>query len=236
MNKPGLSERLVCIASNVKSGGIVADIGCDHAFTSIYLVKNGIAEGAIAMDINKAPLERAQKHILQYGVENKIFTRLCDGAKGLGVGEADTILISGMGGALIVGILSDSIRVVNTAKELVLSPQSEIFRVRHFLHDNGFMITNEDMVKEQGKFYVVIRAVHGTQRFKDEACYKYGDYLINNKNKVLKEFLIKEKGRISRILNNFYAGGLLKGRAVQERKSRLEMEYDMIEKVLDKIN
>ena len=92
-------ERLKCIASNVKSGGIVADIGCDHAFTSIYLVEEKLARGAIAIDINKEPLKRAWQHIQESGMEEYISVRLSNGARGLKKGEADTILISGMGGA-----------------------------------------------------------------------------------------------------------------------------------------
>ena len=157
------SERLKCIASNVKSGGIVADIGCDHAFTSIYLVEEKLARGAVAMDINKEPLKRAWQHIKEAGMEEYISVRLSDGARELKKGEADTILISGMGGALITDILKQSIDIIKYAEELVLSPQSEIYIVRHFLHDNGFKIVSEDMVKEQGKFYVVIRAVPGCQ-------------------------------------------------------------------------
>ncbi len=167
-------ERLKCIASNVKSGGIVADIGCDHAFTSIYLVEEKLARGAIAIDINKEPLKRAWQHIQESGMEEYISVRLSNGARGLKKGEADTILISGMGGALIASILEESINIIKDAKELVLSPQSEIYIVRHFLHDNGFKIVSEEMVKEQGKFYVVIRAVPGSQHYKDESGYIWG--------------------------------------------------------------
>lgn len=229
MSKLKLSERLYCVASNVKSGGVVADIGCDHGFVSIYLVEKKLAKGAIAMDINKGPLERAKGHILEYGMEAYIATRLSDGAKELKKGEADTILISGMGGALTVKILSESIDIVKNTKELVLSPQSEIHLVRHFLHDNGFKIENEDMVKEQGKFYVVIRAVSGRQHFADNTGYIYGEFLINNKNPILKEYLIKEQERISLVLKK-----LAKEHSL--RKAALEDEYRTLENLIKKIS
>ncbi|MCX4326321.1 MAG: class I SAM-dependent methyltransferase [Lachnospiraceae bacterium] len=226
MNNIKLSKRLECIVSNVKSGGIVADIGCDHAFTSICLVERKLAKGAIAMDINKEPLKRAKKHITEAGMEEYILTRLSDGAKELKEGEADTILISGLGGALITDILSKSLNIIKTSEELVLSPQSEIYLVRHFLHDNGFKIVHEDMVKEQGKFYVIIRAVQGEEHYKEEAGYIYGEYLAGTKNPVLKEFLIKEQKRIENILDNF---------VIQEkRKGTLLKEYNMIKSILYK--
>ncbi len=227
-------ERLKCIASNVKSGGIVADIGCDHAFTSIYLVEEKLARGAIAIDINKEPLKRAWQHIQESGMEEYISVRLSNGARELKKGEADTILISGMGGALIASILEESINIIKDAKELVLSPQSEIYIVRHFLHDNGFKIVSEEMVKEQGKFYVVIRAVPGSQHYKDESGYIYGEYLIENKNKILEEFLLKEQKRTGSILDSLASSS--GSAAVKERKDTLLKEYNMIKGILKKIN
>ena len=227
-------ERLKCIASNVKSGGIVADIGCDHAFTSIYLVEEKLARGAIAIDINKEPLKRAWQHIQESGMEEYISVRLSNGARGLKKGEADTILISGMGGALIASILEESINIIKDAKELVLSPQSEIYIVRHFLHDNGFKIVSEEMGKEQGKFYVVIRAVPGSQHYKDESGYIYGEYLIENKNKILEEFLLKEQKRTGSILDSLASAS--GSAAVKERKDTLLKEYNMIKGILKKIN
>ena len=228
MSSIKLSKRLECIVSNVKSGGIVADIGCDHAFTSICLVERKLAKGAIAMDINKGPLKMAKKHITQAGMEEYILTRLSDGAEELKEGEADTILISGLGGALITDILAKSINTIKTSEELVLSPQSEIYLVRHFLHNNGFKIVHEDMVKEQGKFYVIIRAVQGEEHYKEEAGYIYGEYLINHKNQILKEFLIKEQKRIKTILDSL--------NAQEKRKGTLLEEYNMIKGILYKIS
>ena len=93
-----LSKRLQTVAHQVKCGGVAADIGCDHGFTSIYLIEQGLAKHVIAMDINEGPLERAKEHIREYGMEADIETRLSDGTAKLAPGEADTLLISGMGG------------------------------------------------------------------------------------------------------------------------------------------
>ena len=89
----------------ITKGGKVADIGCDHAYLSIYMIKHQIAESVIAMDVNRGPLERARDNIRKSGYENQINVRLSDGIKELNVGEADTLLIAGMGGGLIQKIL-----------------------------------------------------------------------------------------------------------------------------------
>ena len=160
-----LSKRLQHVADMVSSGGVVADIGCDHGFTSIYLVKHQKVKSAIAMDINKGPLERAKEHVNLSGFEGQIDIRLSDGLEKLSIGEADTILISGMGGALIKNILFRHKEIVIHSKELVLSPQSEIFLVRKALHELGFQIQKEEMVFEQGKFYVIMRGVPGRENY-----------------------------------------------------------------------
>ena len=153
-----LSERLRAVTELVTKGNRVADIGCDHAYTSIYLVKKGIAPCAIAMDINAGPIERAKENVALYGLADKITVRRSDGVKELGVEEADTLLITGMGGLLMKKILSDKPEVTAAAKELVLQPQSEVEELRRFLHSIGFVITTEQIRKEDGKFYVMFQA------------------------------------------------------------------------------
>ena len=168
MSKVKLSKRLEVVASCVGSGGTVADIGCDHGFTSIYLTENKMAKCGIAMDINKGPLEKAKIHIEQAGLKDKIETRLSNGLDKLEIGEADTILISGMGGALITEILTKEKDKTLSAKELVLSPQSEIYLVRKCLHELGFFIQCEKMVFDMGKYYVVIKALRKDVAVKSE--------------------------------------------------------------------
>ena len=154
-----LSKRLQAVADQMFSGGVAADIGCDHAFVSIYLVSEGKASAAIAMDVNPGPLERAAAHVQEAGLEDRISLRLSDGMDKLEAGEADTIIVSGMGGALTERILRAKQNVVQSAKELVLSPQSEIYKVRYCLHELGFRIASEKMVKDKEKYYVIMRAV-----------------------------------------------------------------------------
>ena len=120
----------------VTTGGILADIGTDHAYVPIALVQRQKIKGAIAMDINEGPLARAQEHIRAARLEEYIQTRLSDGAEALLPNEADSILIAGMGGELILHILTEGESVCSTAKELILQPQSEIHKVREYLRQH----------------------------------------------------------------------------------------------------
>lgn len=185
-----LSYRLKTVAELVNTGGAVADIGCDHAYVSIYLIQNNLAAKVIAMDVNKGPLEKAKENINHYGLEAVIETRLSDGAGELVEGEADTLLIGGMGGALTIKILSQSEAVVLACRQLVLQPQSEIHLVRKYLRKIGFVIEKEKMLIDDGKYYVAMRAVKSDELFEGRELFdRYGKYLLEEKAPVLQQYL-----------------------------------------------
>lgn len=154
-----LSKRLQAVANSVTKGNRVADVGCDHAYISIYLIRQNIAPGVIAMDVNKGPLERGRENIERLLLSGQIETRLSDGLCKLNPGEADTILIAGMGGALTVRILEEGLASVKKCKELVLQPQSELAFVRKFIEQIEFEIAEEQMLIDDGKYYTIIKAI-----------------------------------------------------------------------------
>lgn len=228
-----LSKRLRAVADYVTPGSVVADIGCDHAHTSIYLIQNHIAKAVIALDINVGPLERARENISKYHLEEKIQTRRSDGAQKLKTGEADTLLISGMGGALMVRILQDSLAVVKSAKELILQPQSEINLVRKFLWQQGYSVIEENMLLEEGKYYVIIKAVSKEEKEQEEVFFWYGKPLLKSKNPVLQEYLIKKEQKVNSILRELQSNYAEKN---VMRIRELEEELELIRKGLKYFN
>lgn len=151
----------------VTPGNRVADIGCDHAYTTIYLITKRISPYVVAMDINQGPLDRARENVEKYGVADKVSIRKSDGLKKLDAGEVDTILIAGMGGRLMLQILMGNMKVVSAAKELILQPQSEIHLVRKTLKDMGYLIIKENMLKEDGKYYVIMKLKNASSNLND---------------------------------------------------------------------
>ena len=121
-----LSKRLQAVADLVTAGCRVADVGTDHAYIPIALVQEGRIPGAVAMDVNTGPLERARLHVAENRLEEKIELRLSDGLAALSPGEADSVVIAGMGGGLVIRILTEGAQTVRGVKECILQPQSEI--------------------------------------------------------------------------------------------------------------
>lgn len=221
-----LSRRLRTAASMVSSGNRVADIGCDHAHTSIYLVQCGISHKIIAMDIHKGPLARAAENVERYGCGNFIELRLSDGADRLKPGEVDTILISGMGGPLIIRILENCTWIKENKTELVLQPQSEIPEVRHFLHNSGYCIRRESMLKEGGKYYTVLKAVPGEEHYEKKVWYQYGRLLLEERNESLRTFLEYGREKYQGVLNTLknQEHGKNRGRIEELERELLLME------------
>ena len=100
-----LSQRLTHLADMVQEGAILADVGTDHGYLPIYLLLTGKIQRAFAMDIRKGPLLRAKEHTKAYGLGDYITLRISDGVKALAPKEADSILIAGMGGGVMLHIL-----------------------------------------------------------------------------------------------------------------------------------
>ncbi len=224
-----LSKRLRAVAGLVTEGASVADIGTDHGYMPIYLIMTGTARKAIASDINAGPLERARIHIQESGMTGQIEARRSDGLKAIRPGEADTMIAAGMGGGLIIKILDEGKDVTGQMKELILQPQSEIKKVRSYLIGHGFSIAEEDMVEEEGKYYPVMKAVHGTSVAYTDAELLYGKRLLRQRHPVLKEYLLREK----RIKNDI-AVRLDGSRSVRskERESEIQKALRLIEEAL----
>ncbi len=154
-----LSDRMQAVVGLVAPCERIADIGCDHGYVAIELVKRRICNKVIAMDINQGPLEQAKSNIKDYGMKEYITTRLSDGVAALKPGEVDGIICAGMGGRLIIHILTQGKEVVSKLQQLILQPQSEIDEVRSFLRESGFVIDKEDMVFEDGKYYPMMHVI-----------------------------------------------------------------------------
>ena len=194
-----LSKRLQAVADLVTADCKLADIGTDHGYIPIALVERGKIPGAIAMDVNQGPLERAEEHICEYQMEGQIETRLSNGFTSLKKGEVQSAVIAGMGGGLVIRILTDGKEIVSDLQECILQPQSEIEKVRAFLLKEGFLFLEEDMVEEDGKYYPMMKVRPPKADTPGQAGdewtaeqLKYGKLLLEKQHPVLREYLERE--------------------------------------------
>lgn len=230
-----LSARMSLAASKVTAGSRLADVGTDHGYIPIALVLSGRISRAVAMDVNEGPLERARENIHAYGLDTYISVRLSDGLKELRPGEADTVLIAGMGGPLTARILREGQAVLDTVKELVLQPQSEIDLVRRYLFENGFQIIEEDIAFDGGKYYPMMRAVHGLQEPDGEDDYYYGALELQKSPEVLRKYLWGELNKRERIFASLEPDNerrRTRMRELKEEKERLGRCIRRLDRIL----
>lgn len=226
-----LSKRLNAVACLVTPGNRLADVGTDHGYIPIYLTEERKVPHAIAMDVNKGPLVGAREHIQEAGLSEKIETRLSDGMKMLHPGEVDTVVIAGMGGALTILLLEDGKNVADQLKELVLQPQSELGRVRSWLQEHGYCIADEDMVLEDGKYYPMMRVVHGSMEPLREIEALYGPVLLKKKHSCLKEYLCWEKGIKENVLEQLKNAGAGAEARREEVKKALQLNAEAMAEI-----
>ena len=152
-----LSNRLLACAGFVAKGERVADIGCDHGYLSIYLLKNGIAKSVIASDVAEGPLQSAMRNARKYGVQENITFHLSDGVRNI-PRDFDTLVCAGMGGDTMIHILEAAPWLKNDQYRLILQCQSKTPMLRRYLSENGWRIYEETVLRD-GKFlYTVMEA------------------------------------------------------------------------------
>ena len=154
---PTPDARLQSAITYIKRGGRIADIGTDHAYLPIYLVKEGLVSSAVAADINLGPILSARANIEAAGLSGLIDTVQTDGLHGIEGYSPDDVLIFGMGGELIVKILEEAPWIRNASVGLILQPMSRAKILRRWLCENGFAILGES-ITEAGKLYQTIYA------------------------------------------------------------------------------
>lgn len=150
-----LSKRLQMVFRSVPQNSAVADIGTDHAFLPIALMKSGVARRVIACDIAKGPLAVAAKNVEKSGVSG-IELRLSNGLEMIEPAEVEVVTIAGMGGDLIARILAAAPWVKNPSKRLILQAMTSADSLRDYLYSNGFNILSELAVTDCGRVYSVI--------------------------------------------------------------------------------
>lgn len=209
-----LSKRLQAVADMVSKGTCVCDVGCDHGFVSIYLVEQGISPRVLAMDVRKGPLSAAAEHVAERGLCGQIETRLSDGLHKYKAGEAGTLVCAGMGGRLMMRILSEDWDKTGSFQEMILQPQSDIESFRRFLYEQGYRITEENMIEEDGKFYPMMRAVKAEKKLAipNQLACRYGPLLLQEQSQVLLAFLKREERIYGEILESLRVQGLSDGK------------------------
>ena len=182
-----LTQRLLAVASFVRGGAYLIDIGTDHAYLPIYLAEKGIISSATASDINEGPCESARTHIAENGFADKINVVRTNGLEGHCARGTTDIVIAGMGGALICDILEKSDFIKQEGVRLILQPMRNAPDLRAYLLGEGFRLVDEALAREGERIYEIICA-----EYYGEFCAADGLTLLLGENNMAKRLENKE--------------------------------------------
>lgn len=224
-----LSTRLNMIAKMADKCEKIADIGTDHAFVPIYLLKENICNSAIASDINDGPLLKAKANISLYQMDSRIECRLGGGLSVLKPGEVDSVIIAGMGGYLIRDILEADKKIVSNLKDLILQPVQNAEIVREYLYKSGYHIIDEDICFEEGKYYEAMKVVYDPRKenyndnehIENSIYFEIGKILLKKKHPLIKDFIKYKINKYTIIKDNISANSINAQSRLQEIEEKI---------------
>lgn len=217
-----LSKRLEKVLASVPACKTAVDIGCDHGYVAIELVRRGRVQKVYGTDINKRPLGLAEKNVKLSGFADKIELILSDGIEKVDA-IFDSIIIAGMGGATIDHILRTSEEKVKKTDTLILSPQSHLAKARKCIYDLGFYIETETLIEEDEQTYYIIVAKNGTGVHEHD--YQFSSYLIKKGDFAYLDLIIKRITKLEKLFS----------KVPDERRLELESEIKELEIIADEI-
>lgn len=176
-----LDRRLRAVANFVKQGARIADIGTDHARVPLALLEAGRVSFAVAVDKNRGPYEAALRAAQATSVGERLSIRLGDGLSPLLPAEVDTLILAGMGGTLCIAILEAGKEVLQAARHVILQPMTDVPEMRRWLYMHGWHLEDEALAKADGKLYVILSAVQGTQPLPSPLQLEIGPCLWNQR-------------------------------------------------------
>ena len=192
------SNRLIAMASLIKKNSLVLDVGTDHAYLPIIIIKKKISDHVYASDISSKALINAQKNIDKHGCSDRVMLFEADGLNGIPK-NYDTIVISGMGTSTIKRILAN----VMAVQRIILSSNNDYYELRLFMQQIGYKIEKEIVVKENNRYYPIISYTRGHEKLSNSILYfgnshnvDYYSFLIETYKKLLNLVNIEKQQEI----------------------------------------
>ena len=193
-----LDERLAAIAAFVPHGTTLADIGGDHAYLAATLVMEGTARRAVVGDLSAGACAAARRTTQAWRLTREIDVRQGDGLSVLIPGEAEAIVIAGMGGALIAQILDAAPDILADVQTLVLQPMNGAAKLRRWLYEHGWDIVDETLACAGGHLYEIIRAEHGAAEMPDDVFLHIGAKIFEKRDPLLREYIETKIAKLTR--------------------------------------
>lgn len=224
-----LKRRLAAIAEKIPAGATIADIGTDHAYLPVFLVQNELVSKAVAVEVHQGPYLSAKETIDFLGLQDKISLRFGNGLAVINPGEADTVVIAGMGGKTILEILMINPVTTQSLNRLILQPMIGADLVRRWLVQHGWYIMDESLAIED-RIYEIIVAKQGIQIEFEDILFEIGPILWEQKHPLLKQHIKQMIDGYQKVLAglSLRVGASESDRYIQVKKKITQLEARLI--------
>lgn len=224
-----ISDRLKYIGDMVEKCECIADIGTDHAYLPIYLVENGICKTVIASDINKGPVEKAERNIRFFNRTNEIKCRLGSGLTTISPGEVNSAIIAGMGGNLIKDILEEGMNIFKELNYVILQPVQNADVLRKYIYESGYNVLDEELCKDENKYYEIIKIKYNNKINRlDDIYYEISKKLLEKKHPLLEEYIYFRIRKYDKIIKDIIDTSNM----AKKRKTELEEKILKLKEML----
>lgn len=220
-----ISKRLKVIADLIDDNSRLVDIGCDHGLLDIYLVQTKKNIEVIASDINENALGNAINNIKKYKLDNVIKTVISNGLNNIDTTSLDTIIISGMGAHTIAGILYNNIKKLKNIDTIIIQSNNDLDFLRYKVNKLGYKIVDEELVKDAGIIYTVIKFKKGIKFYTKKQLY-FGPLLLKKKSELFYERCNTELDKMSKFYPVIPNGQI-------HHRNKIKWRIKSLKKILD---
>lgn len=212
-----LTNRLQVVADMVDDAHTIYDVGCDHAYLDIYLASQGF--NCVAIDVRKPVIEFAQKNVSDNGFENKVKVILNNGLDNIKVEKNDIVILSGLGAKTILDITKNQ-----PIRRLIIQSNDNLFLLRKTMIDRNYYISEEKIVFEDNKYYVIIQFELGSKKYSNYELL-LGPKLLQNKDTIFIQYLSKMYEHFQKVFNEI-------PNSYSDRKNEIQEIIDYIKMAL----
>ena len=223
-----LSKRLQTIANYIEDENKIIDIGCDHAYLSIYLVLNKKNIKVIASDINQNAYNIALNNVKKEKLENIITLRLGNGLEVVSKDEIDTIIISGLGSMTIVGILKNGIDKLANIKTIIIQSNTDLYYLRKNITKLNYYIAKEETIKENGQYYTIIVFKKGNHHYSNDDLL-FGPLSLKKDDQNFKNMTLENYQKLKKINENISSSKII-------IKTKMYLKIKKVKKILKRLS
>lgn len=194
-----INRRIQKIAEMVKPGMVTADIGTDHAFLPILLIRNNIAPRVYACDISEGPLKQAAANIAREGMQDRIIPILSDGFAQVPE-DAEAAVLAGMGYYTAAAILENAMNRLSSFRQIIVEVNRNVREMRQWISDHHFTIEDEECIHDRNFDYIAISFTAGQHAPYSRQEILCGPLLMQKQTETYRAYCLKQIGRMEKIL------------------------------------